>query len=553
MLELFAAVMRMGHILRKLWAVLLMCGISSVTLAEDWLYTMKPGDTVWDISHTMLKDWRYWDDILRHNNISNAATIRPGTKIAIPLYIVREELSEVRVESAVGKVEVIFANRDKRLPLKPGMALSAGDRVITGEKSTVLFSLEDKSSILLQEQSELEFTRLKTLGGGSHKSMDVRLNAHHGRLNMHANPLHVPDSRYEILTVSANSAIRGTNFRIGIEKESSRTEVLDGLVSVGNAYGSVDVPTNFGTVAQKGSPPREPVKLLSAPNLDKFPALVKYLPTVVPLNTLEHAQRYRVQIAQDQDFLEIQLDRVVKGQLMLDQRLADGAYYVRVRGVDANGLEGNNAVRKFRIDARPEAPMVRRPLSDTVLHTGSVKFSWAEVDAVDAYLFEIAHDAAFTDLLEQKPVAGTDAEVDFKEAGDYFYRLSSVTAAGRQGPPGKAIKIRILPVPAVPEPKPPAVEGDKLRLSWQKVDGVASYHVQLARDADFQDLIVDEKTADPWMQLQRPASGYYYFRLRSVDTEGYVGSFSTPQRFEVEPGSYLPLVLFTAISVLLML
>lgn len=545
--------MQMGIKVQKLWAVLLMCGISSVAVAEDWLYTMKPGDTVWDISHTLLKDWRYWDDILRHNNISNAATIRPGTKIAVPLYIVREELSEVRVDSAVGKVEVIFANSDKRLPLKPGMVLSAGDRVITGEKSTAMFFLEDQSSILLQEQSELEFTRLKTLGGGRHKSMDAKLNMHRGRLDMEANPGHAPDSRYEITTVSANSAIRGTSFRIGIKQESSRTEVLNGMVRVGNAYGSVDVPTSFGTVTQTGSPPRKPVKLLPSPNLEAFPALVRYLPKVVPLNTLEHAQRYRVQIAQDQAFLKIQLDRVVKGQLMLDQKLADGAYFVRVRGVDANGLEGNDSIKSFRIDARPEAPMVRHPLPDAVLHVGPIAFSWAEMDAVDTYLFEIAHDPAFTDLFEQKLVATTDVGVDFKEAGDYFYRLSSVTAEGRQGPPGKAIKIRILPVPAVPEPQPPAVEGDKLRLSWQKVDGVASYHVQLARDADFQDLIVDEKTADPWMQVQRPPSGYYYFRLRSVDTEGYVGIFSTPQRFEVKPGSYLPLVLFAAISVLLML
>lgn len=536
-----------------MWVVLLTCCISSVTLAEDWLYTMKPGDTVWDISHTVLKDWRYWDDILRHNNISNAATIRPGTKISIPLYIVRDELSEVRVENAVGKVEVIFANNDKRLPLKPGMVLSAGDRVITGEKATVLFSLEDESRILLQELSELEFTRLKTLGGGSRKSLDASLKAHRGRLNMHANPRHVPDNRYEILTVSANSAVRGTNFRIGIERESSRTEVLDGMVSVGNDYGNVNVPTNFGTVAQKGSPPRKPVKLLPRPNLDKFPALVRYLPKVVPLNTLEHAQRYRVQIAQDKAFLDLQLDRVVKGQFMLDQRLPDGAYYVRVRGVDANGLEGNNAIKTFRIDARPEAPMVRQPLSDTALHAGTVVFSWANVDDVKKYVFEIAHDTEFSDLLERKVLSGTDIEVDLKEARDYFYRLSSVNAAGRQGPPGKATKIRILPIPAVPEPKAPAVEGNQLRLAWQQVDGVASYHVQLARDADFQDLIVDEKTADPWVQVRRPPSGYYYFRLRSIDTEGYVGSFSTPQRFEVEPESYLPLALFTVISVLLML
>ncbi len=543
----------MDNRFRKFWAAVLMCCLASVASAEDWLYTVKPGDTVWDISHKLLKDWRYWDDILRHNNISNAATIRPGTKIAIPLYIVREELSEVRVESVNGKADVVFGNDGRKLPLKPGMALTAGDRVITGEKSTVFFSLEDKSSILLQEQSELEFTRLTALGAKRKKSMDAKLKIRRGRIKMHANPQKIPDSRFEILTTSANSAIRGTSFRIGVEKDSSRTEVLDGLVSVGNAHGTVDVPGNFGTVAQKNSPPLQPVKLLPPPDLEGFPSLIRYLPTVVPLNSLERAQNYRVQVARDQDFRKIALDRVVKGRMMVDQHLDDGAYFVRVRGVDGNGLEGNNASKAFRIEARPEAPMLREPLSDSVLHVGPVGFSWAEVKDVETYLFELARDAQFTGVLEQRSVNGTDTSVEFRDAGEYFYRLSSVTAEGRKGPPGKATRIRVLPVPAVPQTKPPAVEGNHLRLIWQEVDGIASYHVQLASDADFQNLIVDKQTPDSWVQVQRPPSGYYYFRLRSIDAEGYVGVFSTPQRFEVEPESYLPLVFFVIGSILLLL
>ncbi|WP_419597586.1 LysM peptidoglycan-binding domain-containing protein [Thiolapillus sp.] len=83
--------------------------LASAAFAEDWLYTVQPRDTVWDISHNQLKDWRYWDDILKRNKIRNAATIRPGTKIAIPLYIVREETSEVRVDNVVGEVGVVFS------------------------------------------------------------------------------------------------------------------------------------------------------------------------------------------------------------------------------------------------------------------------------------------------------------------------------------------------------------------------------------------------------------------------------------------------------------
>ncbi|HID46085.1 MAG TPA: LysM peptidoglycan-binding domain-containing protein [Chromatiaceae bacterium] len=542
----------MAKRIHRFLVTLFLCGLVSVGYTQDWLYTVQPGDTVWDISHTQLKDWRYWDDILKRNNIRNAATLRPGTKISIPLYVVREEASEVRVEKVVGKVEVMFRNKSEKLPLKPGISLGAGDRVITGESSTALLILEDQSSILLRESSELEFTRLKTLGGGNHRSMNAQLRVNQGRMNMDANPAHVPDSSYEIFTVSANSAVRGTGFRIGVEKDSSRTEVLEGLVSVGNAFGKVDVPRNFGTVAQKDSPPIEPVELLPAPDLETFPALIRYLPTVVSSNSIRQARSYRVQIARDQEFLEIMLDRTVKERLMVDQRLEDGDYFLRVRGVDANGLEGNDAVKAFRVEARPEAPMVRSPLPEHVLHAGTVDFSWAEVEGVDSYVFELAHDDGFTQPLQRESLGDTHATVDISDAGEYVYRLSSVTAEGRQGPPGKPVKIRVLPVPAVPEPKPPAVDGDKLRLAWQAVDGVANYQVQLATDTEFQELVVDEKTVEPGIAIPRPVSGYYYFRLRSIDMEGYEGGFSTPQRFEVKPASYLPMILFGIASVLLL-
>jgi hypothetical protein len=527
------------------------CTVSSV-FAEDWVYTVKPGDTVWDISHTQLKDWRYWNDILRQNNIANAAKLQPGTKISIPLYIVREAVSEVRVEDVQGRVDVISGRNGKTLPLKIGMSLTVGDRVLTAEKSTAQLSLEDKSTILLQENSELEFTRLKALGGGNQRSLDARLNMRKGRMNMSANPSHQPDSMFEILTVSANSAVRGTTFRIGIEKDSSRTEVLDGLISVENSMGSVDVPGNFGTVARKGSPPIKPIKLLPAPDLAKFPLLIRYLPKVVALNSLSNAVGYRVQIAQDRDFRKIVQDRVIRQRLMIDQSLSDGTYFARVRGVDGNGLEGNNAVAEFRVDARPAAPMVRSPLSETALYAGNIEFSWADVEGVDHYLFEIAKDEAFSEVVVKESISDTSYSVDLKEA-EYFYRLSSVTSGGRQGPPGKGVQIRVRPIPAVPEPKPPAVEGDRLRLAWQSVEGISNYQVQLATDADFQSIAVDEKTADPRIEIRRPASGYYYFRLRSIDSEGYVGAYSTPQRFEVEPESYLPLILFVLGSALLLL
>ena len=519
-------------------------------MAQDWLYTVKPGDTVWDLSHSMLKDWRYWKDILKHNNIKDATTIRPGMRIAIPMYEVREETSEARVEAVHGNVQVWRKGNSDPIPLKPGVALSVGDKVATGNNSTALLTLEDDSVILMQEQSELEFTCLRKLGG--RESLDTGLFVGKGGLKMDANPSHFPDSSYEIRTVAANSAVRGTGFRIGVEGQSSRTEVLEGLVSVGNALGQVDVPKNFGTVIEKDTPPSKPVKLLDAPDLSAFPRRVRYLPTVIKLDTPPGAVGYHFQVAKDAAFVKVVLDRKVKGRFMIDQALPDGNYYIRVRAVDGQGLEGKNAQTGFQLDARPEPPIVRKPLPGTVLHAGDLLFSWADVEGVDRYLFELGAEENFIDLKVSKELSGTDIKLPVAE-GSWYFRLTSITREGKKGPPGHPVKIEVLPVPPVPQPKPPATENGKLVLAWQNVEGIAGYNVQVAADKDFQDLIVDKTVNQASLALPRPPSGYYYMRLRSIDAEGYQGSFGAPQGFEVKPESYWPLAIFGIVAALLLL
>ena len=90
-------------------------------------------------------------------------------------------------------------------------------------------------------------------------------------------------------------------------------------------------------------------------------------------------------------------------------------------------------------------------------------------------------------------------------------------------------------------------------MAWQAVEGVASYNVQVATDRDFQNLVVNQTTSEASLEVPRLPSGFYFFRLRSVDAEGYQGSFGTPQRFEVKPDSYWPLAIFGVAAALLLL
>jgi LysM repeat protein len=59
-------------------------------------YTVKKGDTLWDISNKELKDSFLWPKVWKENpEIKNPDLIYPGEKIRIPLYLLQKEITPV--------------------------------------------------------------------------------------------------------------------------------------------------------------------------------------------------------------------------------------------------------------------------------------------------------------------------------------------------------------------------------------------------------------------------------------------------------------------------
>ena len=73
--------------------------VSSVSFAqtpEYKDYTVKKGDTLWDISNNELKDPFLWPKVWKENpDIKNPDLIYPGQKIRIPLYLLQKEIKPV--------------------------------------------------------------------------------------------------------------------------------------------------------------------------------------------------------------------------------------------------------------------------------------------------------------------------------------------------------------------------------------------------------------------------------------------------------------------------
>jgi hypothetical protein len=73
-------------------------------------------------------------------------------------------------------------------------------------------------------------------------------------------------------------------------------------------------------------------------------------------------------------------------------------------------------------------------------------------------------------------------------------------------------------------------------IGWTAVGDAASYRVQLARAADFGELLIDrDQVESTRLQLAPLARGIYFWRVASVDAAGDAGPWSVPQRFRIKP------------------
>ena len=225
--------------------------------------------------------------------------------------------------------------------------------------------------------------------------------------------------------------------------------------------------------------------------------------------------------------------------------MPDGDYVLRVRAIDADRLEGFNATRPFQVAARPEPPLPMGIVEGVVVREAQPQFSWSQPEGITHYRLQLANDADFKQLLsDQTVLTGLQFTSDTSlQPGIYYWRIASLDALHKQGPYSDAQRFEYKPVPASPDMEEPALDKDNLSLRWQAAGPGLQYHFQLAADSDFNDIIIDRTTAEAGLDMPRPPSRNYYFRVQTIDDSGYAGPYGKTQKIHVPPGSYWPLLI----------
>ncbi len=500
---------------------------------QEWTYPMQPGDTVWSLSHRFLKDPGRWLAVSQRNQVVADREMPPGTKLRFPVEWLRTEQAPVQVIKVKGEVRGRLGSAAEERALKPGMTLYAGDELSTGEDANATLQFADGTRLLVQGDSRLQLVSARLIGG---EVSDAEVRLQDGQSESAANPNKQPGANFRVTTPVASAAVRGTEFRVGAEgQQAMQVSVTGGRVGVENRLGTTELKTRQGTVARAGKPPAPARPLLPGPDLSPIAAVQRHLPLVLEWKPVPKAHHYRVQVAPSSAFETLLQDRVVTAPKVRLSDLPDGDYFLRVRPVDGDNIQGLDSDRAFKVDAQPEPPFIQTPAANASVRQDVLKFRWTQPSGIGRYRLVIAaQDRPQPPLFDQQLTATEHLPTPPLPPGRYQWQIASIDA-DREGPLSRPVAFTVRPTP---ELAPPETQGETLTFRWRG-EPDERFEIQMADDWHFGQVFDQAQVTGPEATLKKPPPGLYYLRTRGFDADGQPEPWSAPQKTTLDPPGWV--------------
>ena len=551
---------------------------ATVPASDDsaWQYRIQPADTLIGLTDAYLQDSANWRELQRLNKVADPLKLVPGSTLRMPLRLLRREASVAQVVFTQGAVSLVRPPAVAGTPLVAGTTVQTGDQLRTGEQGSVSLRFVDGSRLLIAPGSEVSIEQLLVYGRSALPAMKLRLNKGSADSRVEKQPSRPAD--YELKTPSLNLGVRGTEFRVQVsdDGQATRAQVLEGVVTAMLAGANVPVAAGarttpveagartapveagFGVATLPGQSGLQRGKLPAAPDLGSVPQLLDRIPLTLAWSAQAGVRAWRAQVFAADDFERLLLDsrsnspKAIWGATPELAELPDGRYTLRVRAIDALGLEGLATDRPFTLKARPEPPFNRAPPANAVVYGNTLDLAWTRPANASKFRLQVASTLDFAaPQLDRSDIVDTETRITLPP-GVYHYRLASIAKGDDLGPFGDPQTVTMRPIPPTPALQAPELSDKELNFRWAAAAGAARYQLQFASDAAFKQLLAEPSTDLPALTLPRPAPGIYYLRVRSVDADGYAGPYGSAQQIEI-PRSQWPWLLVPAVLLLLTL
>ena len=268
------------------------------SMAEDWLYTVRKGDTIWGLSHKYLKEPLKFQEIQKYNDVQLDRQIPPGVTLKFPMEYLKFAPTEVEVTAINGTAHYVRRGIKEQLKLEHQLVLD--DILLTDKDSSVALLFADGSELLLGENSELVFD-VQTKWGET-GMVDSRMRLMKGSAEGRVRPLIGPGANFEVQTPSAVATVRGTEFRVRVDESDSGVvfnEVDEGTVSVQLHENQASVKQGFGLKTATNLPMSKPKALLPEPVFVNAQSKYPGHPVTLTWQPIDGAQGYYIELFED--------------------------------------------------------------------------------------------------------------------------------------------------------------------------------------------------------------------------------------------------------------
>ena len=255
---------------------------------------------------------------------------------------------------------------------------------------------------------------------------------------------------------------------------------------------------------------------------------------------------YEVQVSTTPDFSRLVAERnATEPTTTLSELDIDQTYHWRVRGRNASGPGPWSASFSFTtLPAPPATVELGEPEDGVTVQAALVSFIWASLPGAERYDLQVARDDQFVDLVadEAELTRAVRTLGPFEPGTRYYWRVRATNAAGpgvwsatrtfsTEAPPPSFVTLR-LPVDGA--------EGlsGLVDLTWDIQPLARAYHLQIAQDPDFADLVLDADALSATTFQAGPLTyaTTHYWRVRASNEAG-AGPWSDPRTFTTAVGT----------------
>jgi hypothetical protein len=357
---------------------------SAASAEELQTVVVRPGDTLWSISNTYLKDPTKWNEILKYNKLpsSDPSIALPGMALKVPVRLIKEQYRAAKLVYFVNEVLFRRTGASDWAGVEMKMDLFKNDTLRTRVSARADVQFYGGQILNLYPNS------IAVLRPPDKKDVDVVLKAGEMR-----------GVRSRVVTASAKITPKTKDTEFGAKVKEDLTtlvQVYKGKADVEAQGKTVEVSEGFATEVKMDMSPENPVKMPPLPELEQsstelasgkapklsttggvvslnIPKSTK-TPTVVTaavpksgdltkgmpaagnvddknidaneivkmISVATPVQSYHLQVARDQSFTSLLLDKNYDAfdNIDLKSLLPPGDYYMRVSIVDLLGFEG---------------------------------------------------------------------------------------------------------------------------------------------------------------------------------------------------------------------